>query len=78
MNTFLFALLVATPVAQEEEPQIVHARRTVVELSQTEVMGEVVRPNQAYVMVRSRSCFNVLIRVRDNFRPELLRSVEAL
>lgn len=57
---------------------MVHAKRTIIEFSELRLSGEVVRPSDAFILVPKRSRFRSLIRLRGDFAPELLRSVERL
>lgn len=55
-----------------------YEQRTVLDFSEVEITGEVIRPEGSYLHSRGRTRFESLIRTRIDFRPELLRSIEQL
>lgn len=83
---FLAALVLAPASArggdEKETPssndRVVHARRTVINFSEIELMGEVSRPASLYVQARRKTNFNVLIRAKGHMVPELERSLDGL
>lgn len=79
----LAALLVATSstaLAEESEPKptVIYQKKTLVEFSELAIQGETAGPNVSRVDVRTKARFRSFIRLRGDFRPELLRSVEDL
>ena len=82
-------LVVAGPVlAQEdaktqvkviqEEDKVVVRKKTTIDFTDMAVEGELTKPEGSYVLNRKKTDFQSLIRVRDNFNPELQKSVDNL
>lgn len=68
----------AQTIEPEEAPRRVYARRSVIHFGEVTVSGEVTRPSGSYVQLRKKTRFQPLVRLRSDFRPELLASVDAL
>lgn len=75
--TALPAVAAATE-PEKEETQIVYPKKMVVEFSEVRLSGELARPDGSYLQSRKKSHFLPFVRVRTDFRPELLRSIDAL
>ena len=82
----LIALL-SLPAAAEERPgvkvvqeadKVVVRKRTVIDFNDVTVEGELTRPEGSYVLNRNRTRFPSLIRLRDDFNPELQKSADNL
>ena len=83
-STFL-VLLAAPAFAQETEKKVVQEpdkvvvrKRTVIDFNDVTVEGELTKPEGSYLMNRNRTRFESLIRLRDNFNPELQKSADNL
>ena len=82
----LIALLSFSAVAEEkpgvkviQEPdKVVVRKRTVIDFNDVTVEGELTKPEGSYVLNRNRTRFPSLIRLRDNFNPELQKSADNL
>ena len=82
----LVALLSLSAVAEEkpgvkviQEPDKVVVRKlTVIDFNDVTVEGELTKPEGSYVLNRNRIRFQSLIRLRDNFNPELQKSADNL
>jgi len=82
----LVALLSFSAVAEEkpgvkviQEPdKVVVRKRTVIDFNDVTVEGELTKPEGSYVLNRNRTRFQSLIRLRDNFNPELQKSADNL
>ena len=82
----LIALLSLSALAEEkpgvkviQEPdKVVVRKRTVVDFNDVTVEGELTKPEGSYVLNRNRTRFPSLIRLRDNFNPELQKSADNL
>jgi RNA polymerase sigma-70 factor (ECF subfamily) len=75
------AIVPAIAAAEEpapEKPAIVYQTKTVVEFSDLAISAEIQRPEHSFILSRTRTKFPVLVRIRSDFQPELLRSVDAL
>ena len=77
--------LVATPALAEdtvkviqEADKVVVRKKTVVDFTDVTVDGELTRPEGSYVLNKKKTRFKSLIKVRDNFVPELQKSVDNL
>src|SRR5947207_4673390 len=82
----LIALL-SLPAAAEERPgvkvvqeadKVVVRKRTVIDFNDVTVEGELTKPEGSYVLNRNRTRFRSLVRLRDNFNPELQKSADNL
>ena len=85
----LLALLAAPAVAAEDPPQkgvkviqeadkVVVRKRTVIDFNDVTVEGELTKPEGSYLLNRGKTRFKSLIRLRDNFNPELQKSADNL
>jgi hypothetical protein len=82
----LIALLSLPALAEErrgvkviQEPdKVVVRKRTVIDFNDVTVEGELTKPEGSYVLNRNRTRFPSLIRLRDNFNPELQKSADNL
>ena len=92
IRTFLLAALFATasfaedPKGQDqkgakvvqEADKVVVRKRTVIDFNDVTVEGELTKPEGSYLMNRNKTRFQSLIRLRDNFNPELQKSADNL
>ncbi|MGZ6125989.1 MAG: hypothetical protein ACXWLR_13565, partial [Myxococcales bacterium] len=63
------------PVKVVQEPdKVVVRKKTVIDFNDVTVEGELTKPEGSYVLDRTRTRFNSLIRLRDDFNPELQKS----
>ncbi len=62
----------------QEEDRTVYKKKTVIDFTDVAVEGELTKPEGSYVLNRKETDFQSLIRVRDNFIPELQKSVDNL
>ncbi|MCI0571418.1 MAG: hypothetical protein L0Y66_11745 [Myxococcaceae bacterium] len=82
--TTLLTLVASPALAQDtvrtvqEEDRVVVRKKTVVDFTDVTVDGEITRPEGSYVLNKKRTRFKSLIKVRDNFNPELQKSVDNL
>jgi hypothetical protein len=83
---FFLALLALPALAEErkgvkviQEPdKVVVRKRTVIDFNDVTVEGELTRPEGSYLLNRGRTRFESLIRLRENFNPELQKSADNL
>ena len=73
----VFAILLAANPAPVKD-KVVYQKRTVFNLTETQINGEVERPTGTIVQSRKASRFAPYLLLRGNFAPELLGSVEEL
>jgi hypothetical protein len=62
----------------QEEDRVVVRKKTNIDFTDMAVEGELTKPEGSYVLNRKKTDFQSLIRVRDNFNPELQKSVDNL
>lgn len=62
----------------QEEDRVVYRKTTVVDFNDVTLEGELTKPEGGYGMVRKGTSFSSLIQMRDNFLPELQKSVDNL
>lgn len=81
MRRYLFAVLalglVAAPAALAED-KVVYKKRTVIDFNDVTLEGELTKPEGSYLLNRKKTKFTSLIKLRDNFLPELQKSVDNL
>jgi len=64
--------------AQEDEGNVVYQKKTIVNFDDDTIDGDLTKPDTAYVEVRKRLRHSNLIRIREDFRTEVLNSVIGL
>jgi len=60
------------------EEQVVYKKTTIIDFSDVTITGELAKPEGSYLMNKKKTSFNLLIRVRDNFLPEMIKTVDNL
>jgi hypothetical protein len=88
IRAMILAALFALPAMAEDKPQgpkvvqeadkVVVRKRTVIDFNDVTVEGELTKPEGSYLMNRNKTRFQSLIRLRDNFNPELQKSADNL
>ncbi len=58
--------------------QVVYKKTTIIDFSDVTITGELTKPEGSYLMNKKKASFNLLIRVRDNFLPEIIKTVDNL
>lgn len=86
--TGLLAVLlgsVIAPPASAQEDKIVHEadktvfkKKTVIDFNDVTLEGDLTKPEGSYILNRKKTKFGSLIKLRDNFVPELQKSVDNL
>lgn len=61
-----------------EEDKTVYKKKTVVDFNDVTLEGELTKPEGSYLVDRKKARFSSLIKLRDNFLPELQKSVDNL
>ena len=69
--------LAADKVVQEED-KTVYKKKTVVDFNDVTLEGELTKPEGSYLVDKKKARFSSLIKLRDNFLPELQKSVDNL
>lgn len=87
MKRFLMVIAVVLAVAApsfaqdkviREADRVVTRKKTVIDFTDVAVEGELTKPEGSYSVSKKKTTFKTLIKVRDNFNPELQKSVENL
>jgi hypothetical protein len=83
VGAVLVAVSLAAPAfAQQkviqEADKTVFRKKTVIDFTDVAVEGELTKPEGTYALSRKKTQFRSLIKVRDNFVPELQKSVDNL
>lgn len=86
MKRFLFlvaVVAVAAPSFAEdkvirEADRVVTRKKTVIDFTDVAIDGELTKPEGSYSVSKKKTTFRTLIKVRDNFNPELQKSVDNL
>ncbi|GAB4294889.1 MAG: hypothetical protein Kow0090_09710 [Myxococcota bacterium] len=61
-----------------EGGEVVYKKRTVIDFSDVTIEGELTKPQGSYISTRRSSRFNKLIKIRENFIPEMDMSIDNL
>ena len=61
-----------------EADKTVVRKKTVIDFSDVAVEGDLTKPEGSYVLDRNKTRFQSLVKVRDNFVPELQKSADNL
>ena len=83
---FFIALLALPALAEarkgvkviQEPDKVVVRKKTVIDFTDVAVEGELTKPEGSYSVSKKKTTFKTLIKVRDNFNPELQKSVDNL
>lgn len=82
LAAFLFAVAPGSSSAEEkviQEPdKTIVRKKTVIDFTDVAVEGELTKPEGSYVLDRNKARFKSMVKVRDNFLPELQKSVDNL
>ncbi len=60
------------------EESVIYKKTTIIDFSDVTITGELTKPEGSYLMNKKKATFNLLINVRDNFLPEMLKTVDNL
>ena len=58
--------------------ETVYKKTTIIDFSDVTITGELTKPEGSYLMNKKKANFNLLIRVRADFLPEMIKSVDNL
>lgn len=58
--------------------QVMYKKTTIIDFSDVTITGELTKPEGSYLMNKKKANFDLLIRVRDNFLPEMIKTVDNL
>lgn len=71
----LSASMASTAFAQDEG-QVKYRERTEIDFEGVDVSGELVKPAGGLILDRKKAEFNPLIRLREDFNPEMKQSID--
>ena len=78
----VISLMSTVAVAQDkvtrEADKTVFRKKTTIDFTDVAIDGELTKPEGSYSVSKKKTTFKTLIKVRDNFNPELQKSVENL
>jgi hypothetical protein len=57
---------------------VMYKKTTIIDFSDVTITGELTKPEGSYLMNKKKANFDLLIRVRDNFLPEMIKTVDNL
>ncbi len=86
LAAFAAAIAVGAPpaVAQDDDKVVhesdktVYKKKTVIDFNDVTLEGDLTKPEGSYILNRRQTKFGSLIKLRDNFNPELQKSVDNL
>jgi hypothetical protein len=61
-----------------EPDKTVYKKKTVIDFNDVTLEGDLTKPEGSYILNRRATKFGSLIKLRDNFNPELQKSVDNL
>lgn len=61
-----------------ESDKTVFRKKTVIDFTDVAIDGELTKPEGSYSVSKKKTTFKTLIKLRDNFNPELQKSVDNL
>jgi hypothetical protein len=78
-------LALPTPALAQDDDKVVHEadktvykKKTVIDFNDVTLEGDLTKPEGSYILNRRATKFGSLIKLRDNFNPELQKSVDNL
>lgn len=76
LGAFLLATGVTAVAQTGEAPKVKYKKKTVYDFDDDVVEGELQRPDGEYIDTRRKAKHSSLIKIRENFIPEMLKSAE--
>lgn len=76
-SVFPTAALADDKVVREAD-KTVFRKKTTIDFTDVAVEGELTKPEGSYSVSKKKTTFKTLIKLRDNFNPELQKSVDNL
>jgi hypothetical protein len=61
-----------------EDDKVVFKKKTVIDFNDVTLEGDLTKPEGSYILNRRKAKFGSLIKLRENFEPELQKSVDNL
>ena len=72
------SMALAEDKVSREADKTVFRKKTTIDFTDVAIDGELTKPEGSYSVSKKKTTFKTLIKVRDNFNPELQKSVENL
>jgi hypothetical protein len=76
VSCFVFATGLALAQEAAPAPDVTYKKKTVYDFDDDLVEGELQRPDGEYIDTRRKAKHSSLIKIRENFIPEMLKSAE--
>lgn len=76
--SFFFAFAQEGQDTDEQGRLIKYREKTVIDFEDVMLEGQIKKPSGSFLMDRSKTKFNSLINLKENFNKELVRSVDLL
>lgn len=76
--SLMSTVAVAEDKVIREADKTVFRKKTTIDFTDVAIDGELTKPEGSYSVSKKKTTFKTLIKVRDNFNPELQKSVENL
>lgn len=73
-----FGALAQKETVIREADRTVFRKKTTIDFTDVAVEGELTKPEGSYNVSKKKTSFKTLIKIRDNFNPELQKSVDNL
>jgi len=77
-STFLGGVALGDEKVIHEDDKTIYKKKTVVDFNDVTLEGELTKPEGSYLVDKKKARFSSLIKLRDNFLPELQKSVDNL
>ena len=61
-----------------ESDKTEYKKKTIIDFSDVTIQGELTKPEGSYLLNRKKTKFNSLLKIRGNFLPELVHSIDNL
>ena len=61
-----------------ERDKTEYKKKTIIDFSDVTIQGELTKPEGSYLLNRKKTKFNSLLKIRGNFLPELVHSIDNL
>ncbi len=74
---FIF-IIMSMAIAEEPDAKIVYKEKTEIDFEALDIEGELIKPQGALLLERSKAAFNPLIRLRKDFNAEMSDSVKSI
>lgn len=75
---FFIFVISSLALADDPDPKIVYKEKTEIDFEALDIEGELVKPQGALLLERSKAAFNPLIRLRKDFNTEMSNSVREI